>query len=361
MTSEIKNCLILCLPGVGDSLMATPMIRLLKENKKYTNIDVLCMFNGVKTVFKNNPYIRNIHQVSLYNGSNLQSLKALLKLRQLKYDLSILAYPAFRKEYHIIQFIIGAKLRVSHSYTSGKLSELHFLNNITAPANENFHNVENNLNLLQCLNIDWEKSKNKTEYSYDFALEQNHKKNGANFISKKWGYVPKKLYAIHPGSTQSPAALAKRWPHLNYFNVIDQLINNNDYCMIFFGPDEFDLFPLFNQKYCNHKNVLLVNNLNLEESLGVLSHSTSLLTNDNGFGHLSVALKIPTLVLYGPTEYKWSSPYSPQFSFKLTQKPYQPWHKYELKRKAVLSAIDCFGGLHINEVLSTLIKISDSP
>ena len=49
--------LILCLPGIGDALMTTPMIRILKKEKPNAQIDVACMFGGVQYVFKNNKYV----------------------------------------------------------------------------------------------------------------------------------------------------------------------------------------------------------------------------------------------------------------------------------------------------------------
>ena len=38
--------LVLCLPGIGDALMATPMIRVLREECPSATIDVACMFGG---------------------------------------------------------------------------------------------------------------------------------------------------------------------------------------------------------------------------------------------------------------------------------------------------------------------------
>ena len=49
--------LIFCLPGIGDALMATPMIKIIKEEIPESQIDIACMFDGIAYVFKNNPLI----------------------------------------------------------------------------------------------------------------------------------------------------------------------------------------------------------------------------------------------------------------------------------------------------------------
>lgn len=72
-----------------------------------------------------------------------------------RYDVSILAFPAYRREYHIVSFILGAKRRIAHRFASGYWSECTFLETDLVPVDESKHNVINNLELLRVLGIDW--------------------------------------------------------------------------------------------------------------------------------------------------------------------------------------------------------------
>ena len=49
--------LILALSGIGDALMFTPALRLLRDTYPDTQIDVLTMFKGIEDIFSANPDI----------------------------------------------------------------------------------------------------------------------------------------------------------------------------------------------------------------------------------------------------------------------------------------------------------------
>src|SRR5258706_6076312 len=132
---------VLCLPGIGDSLMATPMIRVLRKKFPKAKIDLICMFSGVSYCFKNNKNINTIHKLSLYNAPLINGILEILNLRRNAYEISILTFPAYRREYHIVQFLLGAKKRISHRFTKGLWNEWNFLDTTRVPVNEAVHNV----------------------------------------------------------------------------------------------------------------------------------------------------------------------------------------------------------------------------
>src|SRR5437868_4276458 len=111
--------LIFCLPGIGDALMATPFIHQLKKSFPEAEVDIACMFDGVRYIFKNSPFVNTIHRLPDYKASKIAWMKEVVDLRKYHYDISVLAYPAFRKEYHLVQWLAGAKKRVSHRYRYG--------------------------------------------------------------------------------------------------------------------------------------------------------------------------------------------------------------------------------------------------
>ena len=80
----------------------------------------------------------------------IASLKFVLGLRK-KYDATINVYPSNRKEYNIISFLIGAKQRAGVEYLRMNTQNLGWLNNFTVLENDQTHNVQTNIKLVEKL------------------------------------------------------------------------------------------------------------------------------------------------------------------------------------------------------------------
>jgi heptosyltransferase-2 len=140
--------LILALSGIGDALMFTPALKLLKENLPDSQTDVLVMFKGVKDIFERNENIDNVLYYDFIHAGVKKSLSYLMNLRS-RYEVTINVYPSNRREYNVFSFIIGAKKRTAVRYLHRDFINLGFLNNFTIRENDNLHNVEENLKLAE--------------------------------------------------------------------------------------------------------------------------------------------------------------------------------------------------------------------
>jgi len=52
--------LILALSGIGDALMFSPALKLLRRSLPSAQIDMLVMFSGAKDIYQNNPNLSNL-------------------------------------------------------------------------------------------------------------------------------------------------------------------------------------------------------------------------------------------------------------------------------------------------------------
>ena len=93
--------LILALSGIGDALMFTPALKLLRQSLPSAEIDALVMFKGTKEIYETNTNFNKIIHFDLIKEGTLNSLKFVLGLRN-KYDATINIYPSNRKEYNKI-------------------------------------------------------------------------------------------------------------------------------------------------------------------------------------------------------------------------------------------------------------------
>lgn len=320
---------VLLLPGIGDSLMATPMIRVLKKNFPKAQLDVLCMFKTVQYVFKNNKNVDNVFYLPLYYENRLKATRDLFSYRAKKYDISILGFPAFRKEYHVVQWLLGAKKKIAHEFKKDYFKELNFLNTNLIKVDENVHNVINNLNLLNALSIDWTRDKNSKSLEYDLNLDREDLLLGKKYI-EELGWKNNYLVGLHPGSIQSKAGVFKRWPVEKFIELAKVLISQNKKVLIFCGSFELDLGKQIIDGV-NSENCRLVENTTFGESLGILKNLKLFISNDNGFAHLANALRVKSIVLFGPTNPLWCAPYNKKYCLSIRKAKFTPWFRNDIK------------------------------
>jgi hypothetical protein len=56
------NILVISLAGIGDALLATPLIHELRANFPDATIDALVMWAGSRDLLENNPHLNRVHQ-----------------------------------------------------------------------------------------------------------------------------------------------------------------------------------------------------------------------------------------------------------------------------------------------------------
>jgi len=115
--------LILALSGIGDALMFTPALQLMRKELPDAQIDALVMFKGVKDMYERNPDLNNVYHFDFIKEGPFRSLKYVLSIRH-RYKVSINVYPSNRIEYNLINFLVGAEKRVAAKYLRKDLQNL---------------------------------------------------------------------------------------------------------------------------------------------------------------------------------------------------------------------------------------------
>jgi len=116
----------------------------------------------------------------------------------------------------------------------------------------------------------------------------------------------KKLIIIQPGS----GGLNKCWHLDNFLSVAKELYSKDVEVMFLLGPAELDRFSKTTIKKISSVAKYLAD-LSLTQVLGLLSCADGFLGNDSGITHLSAALGIKTIAVFGPTNPSLYGPIGP--------------------------------------------------
>jgi heptosyltransferase-2 len=295
---------IITLSGIGDALMFTPALKLLRKSLPNAEIDTLVMYRGAKEIFESNPNINKVIHFNFIEKGAFKSLKFLFQIRK-EYDASINVYPANRKEYNLISFLIGAKKRAGVVYLRKNKSNLNSLNNIKVLENDNVHNVQTNIKLCEALIG----KKFNEEPPLEFQISNEEKEKAEKYFKENGISSDKLVIGFHPGCATLKNHIQRRWESEKFAELGRKLINNHSArVLIFGGPEEKELkdqiFSLINSDKVN-----VINAENLTKSSAIMQRCNIFVTNDSSQMHIAAALGLKVVAVIGPTNQSYICPW----------------------------------------------------
>ncbi|MCZ6702302.1 MAG: glycosyltransferase family 9 protein [Ignavibacteria bacterium] len=296
--------LIIALSGIGDALMFTPALKLLRNQMPDGQIDVLVMYKGSRDIYKNNPNLDNVYQFNFLKEGVITSLKYISQLRG-KYDTTINVYPSNRKEYNIISFLIGAKNRAAVKYLRKDYSNLGFLNSIRITENDSVHNVEINIKLI-------EKLLNK-KFDEDPTLElfitEEDKIRAQKFFSENNILSDNLVIGFHPGCATLKNHIKRRWEPEKFAELGKKLIDDhNAKILVFGGPDEGELKNSVKVQI-DSQDAFVVNTNRILQSAAIMKSCDLFVTNDSSQMHIAAAHQLKVVAIIGPTNPHYIHPW----------------------------------------------------
>jgi len=302
--------LVISMAGIGDTLLATPLIRELRENFHGATIDVLAMWAGSKDLLENNPHVNRVHQKNLINTGRVEAFRFLWSLRKNSYDISINTHPQSRIYYRIAARIIGAPVRVSHEYECFNWLDRKLANK-TLPQDYSRHSIENNFDVLPLIGAKKKLASHETEI---FVTEDEEKwADGFLAMNKLAG---QKILGVHVGSGGTKNLPLKRWPLKNYAGLIRRLNRERPdiRVLLFGGPDEMkDHQVVLAQS--NRDLTLEAKTQNLRQTAALMKRCSAFLSVDTALMHIAAAMKVPNqIVIEAPTLNVTNFPYGHPFT-----------------------------------------------
>jgi ADP-heptose:LPS heptosyltransferase len=302
--------LVISMAGIGDTLLATPLIRELRANFPDAMIDALALWPGSKDLLENNPHLNHVHQKNLVKAGKLEALQFLWSLRKNRYDVSINTHPQSRIHYRIAARIIGATTRISHEYESfGKLDSR--LVNKTLSQDYTRHSIDNNFDVLPLLGA----KKKLPTHEMEIFLTRNEEKRAEEFMAKN-KLAGQKILGVHVGSGGTKNLPLKRWPLKNYAGLVRRLNKERPdiHVLLFGGPEETKDHQVVLAQ-ANRDLTLEAKTQNLRQTAALMKHCSTFLSVDTALMHIAAAVKVPNqIVIEAPTLNATNLPYGNPFT-----------------------------------------------
>jgi ADP-heptose:LPS heptosyltransferase len=224
-----RTIVIPIVAGIGNALMAVPMVRL--AARCGARVTILARSCAMAEVFRR---IDGLEAVIVCGGGARGAARMIAAARRLRPDVYLVPFPSNRWQYSMLAFTSGAKNRVLHGYPVGFLRAMHFLPATRIRARRGLHDVVQNLELLRAIDIAPDLSDSPT-----FALTGGDRSAADELLGRAGidgGAAP---VIVHAGSARTVLAQAKRWPTANYARLIDALDRRFPGRIVLVeGPDE---------------------------------------------------------------------------------------------------------------------------
>jgi ADP-heptose:LPS heptosyltransferase len=302
--------LVISLAGIGDTLIATPLIRELRANYPAATIDALVMWPGAKDLLEHNPHVNRVFQKNLIQAGKIETVRFLWSLRRERYQLSINTHPQSRIHYRLAAWLTGAPVRLSHKYECFTALD-QWLVTGTLPQDYTRHSIDNNFDVLPLIGA----QRKLAAAEMEFFTEAGDEQFADEFIAKH-KLAGKKILGIHVGSGGTKNLPLKRWPLKHHAGLVRQLNKERPdlRILLFGGPEEAK----------DHQVILAqadptlafdAKTKNLRETAALMKRCHAFLSVDTALMHIAAALKVPNqIVIEAPTLNPTNQPYGNAFT-----------------------------------------------
>ena len=284
MIKHPENILIIRLSSIGDVLLATPLIRALKDAYPEANLDFVVKLKHVD-ILRLNPKVRKLYALDTTRGFiALKELRA--ELYERSYDWVVDIHNNFRSVYL-------RKIGASHIFKVKKYKWKRFL--LVKFGINRYSRVvpvyQRYINSVDDSDVTYDDK--GLDFYYDEAVYQHiHDTLIAAGLDTE-----KPTVCLAPGAS----FLVKRWPVEKYAELARMLVNHHHMQLLLVGDDKDALLTQTINEAVGAKGIDVAGRLDLMQTACGMDHADIVVTNDTGLMHLATALKKPTVALFGPT------------------------------------------------------------
>jgi len=314
---NVEKILVIRVDGIGDLLNSTPAIALLKENYRAAELTVLAgPLNA--PVLKGNP---DVDRVLVFDRERKHRkvsarLRFYRELRRERFHLVVALQTATWP--HLVTFLSGAPYRLGRYQKRFRATFTHAWQGKYSKGET--HEVDKNLELVRLI------CHGEGVRKLRFQLFPDEIAAAKSQLDVYGIDLDTFLVGIHPGGS----SFDKRWPEEQYAGLADRLAQHYGATILLLcGPGESPLVQNIRAALQSHAIVYAPETI--RELGALLSCFDLVICNDSGPMHLAAAVDVPTVAIFGPTDYVAWSPVSEAAAIVRQDMPCWPCSAHKCK------------------------------
>jgi heptosyltransferase-2 len=291
-----SRILIGCPNWVGDAVMATPVLRAVRNCFPESHIALLCK-PGIAELLDGLPFFdETIDTPAPGDGRTL--MNAAMSLRKERFELGLLLTHSFRSA--LLARLAGIPRRVGYDLQGRGF----LLTDPLQPLKEGGKKQPRYM-VDEYLGIVTHFGCAATDTSLQLAVSSEARSQVRELLTPSGRSVSRPLVGIAPGAFFGPSKL---WYGERWAAVVDALVERFDASIIIpTAPVERELYEQIASNMNSRPVPLDGTAVPLELLKAIVSELDLLLCTDCGARHIAVAFGVPTVVLMGPTDPRYTS------------------------------------------------------
>lgn len=297
--SSQQNIVIPIVAGIGNALMAEPMVRQLRAALPNAKVKVVATIKAMGEPFAR---ITGVEVIIAGKGA----WKMFAALRSAPIDVLIVPFPSNRWQYNVLAKQSGAKRVIMHSYPANHRAWLSGVGE-RIEAVRGLHDVVQNLRLLEAMSI-----KPDLSMAPRFVVSEDNDLTGVDLLRKAGVDERRPFIAVHAGSAKTILAAAKRWPVDKYRSLLRAMNDELRVPIVLLeGPDEQgvaheiqETIPVNHPVAIAHGATCSIVRLSgpLGVAAAVLKRAKFYVGTDSGLAHLAAAVGTRAVTLFAPAD-----------------------------------------------------------
>jgi lipopolysaccharide heptosyltransferase II len=280
-----KRILIIRTDRIGDVLLSTPVIKVLRERFPSSFIAFMAR-PYAEDIVKSNPYLNEVIVYDKYgvHKSFLSTLKFALALRRKKFDIALILHPTNRA--HIITFLAQIPKRIGYRKKFGflltdSIEDLKYLGEK--------HESAYNFDLLKTIGIE------NTSNELCLPINEEDRDFIDSLLKEKNILEKDKIIAVNP----TASCRSKIWSPIRFGKVCRKLVDEfNVKIGLICSEKDIDICRKV-ASFMEKRSFIILSGLKLKQLACFLKNSELLISNDSAPVHIAAAVGTPVISIFG--------------------------------------------------------------
>ncbi|HKV39062.1 MAG TPA: lipopolysaccharide heptosyltransferase II [Blastocatellia bacterium] len=304
---QVNRILVFAYHGLGNFIMYTPALKLLRERYPNARIDLqVGNETGCEEVLSGSELFDNIYNVRYRAGIGTW-LRRTKQIRDTGYDLTINEFHSHSWKLALVLAASRVPFRAGHSTSPGwarRFSPYSFVFNLPVVMKEDEHEVDRYIDLVERLGT---RRVPLSEARSQIFLSDSDRRFALDYFSRSGIRAGDTVLGIQPGT--SPTMTWKQWPIERYRDLIERLVEASPRVrIVLFGSAHEVAIGKDLTRGLEQSVTLAAGKTTVKQVAAMIERCRTLICNDSGLMHVAAAVGTPVIAIYGPTDIRRTSP-----------------------------------------------------